>query len=67
MYVITYKGKPVTLLKLYKLEKKSLRDWPIANHYIATSFKYESIDLYLHHFGFTWKERTKGIEVEKLV
>lgn len=63
MYVITHKEKPATLGKLYKLEQKHLHDQREEHNIIAGRTKQAAIEGYLHHFGFTWAERTPNVEV----
>lgn len=69
MYAITFKGKVATLGQIYQAEAKH-------PHYsiscaeletcIVSRLKSDAIAMFLHHIGFTWKERTKGIEVQKV-
>jgi hypothetical protein len=70
MYVITYKNKPATL------EKLNDKEWSLTGHvldfgdvdnrsYIAAPTKKEAVEVFLYHFGFTWKERAHGIECQK--
>jgi hypothetical protein len=68
MYVITYKGKPATLDKMHNLEiikgaSAYNMDMRQRDSYLAAPTKQKAIDLYLYHFGYTWKERTAGIHV----
>ena len=63
MYVLTYKGKPITARKLAKLEKYYNTE---SEMFIASRLKKDVIDKYLYYVGFTWQERTKGIEVTKV-
>lgn len=73
MYVITYKGKPATLDTLYNVEQgpqpysagyHSLYDYELSS-YLTNKTKRECINLFLHYFGFTWKERAQHIDVMK--
>ena len=63
-YIITFNGRPVTLARLYALERHTdnlephERDVLIAHRHIS-----QCRATYLHHFGFTWAERTRGVEV----
>lgn len=65
MFVITFKGKPATVAKIYSLEKND--DWSLHSEErtqcLAAPTKRKAIALYLYYVGSTWKERRKGIEV----
>ena len=67
MWVITYKGKPATIEQLCKVEKIT-PNWLNATNedsLIADIRKAGAIHSYLYFFGFTWRERVKGIECQK--
>lgn len=70
MYMITYRNKPVTLEKLYHIENQTNGagyrscDSHELEGYIASRTKRGCIELYIHHFGFTWKERPKFINCD---
>lgn len=66
MYVIAFKGMPVTVRKMHEIEGiqpnyKSL-DSELAG-YLAAPSAAKARQAYLSWFGFTWKERAKGIDV----
>lgn len=75
MYIITYKEKPATLDRLYQVEETEFctiyhsayglseaeRDM-----YVTSAKRKYCVDFYLHHFGFTWEERARGIEIRKI-
>lgn len=67
MWVITYKGKAATIDKLCKVNFGAHPDRYIFDEedYLARSTKAKTKELFLYYFGFTWKERAKGIDVEK--
>lgn len=67
MYVITLYKKPATLEQLYNVENKHLVDSNEENSYLAAPTKPTCIDLYLHHFGFSWEERIEGIGCMKVI
>jgi hypothetical protein len=69
IHVITYKGKPVTLDKLQDLEQIKYRNLGKAERksFIASGSRKATIELFLASLGYTWAERTKGIECEKAV
>lgn len=69
MYVITYKGKPATLRQLCERAEN------VSPYWLSTLNETDYIDgpnpqvtkqKYLAFFGFTWRERTKGIECQKV-
>ena len=66
MYAITYKGKPATQRYLHLLEKKTCS---VINEdqYIAAPTKQRAVEMYLYYFGFTWKERPRGIECQRMI
>ncbi len=66
MWVITYKGKPTTLEKLYSLDGDYLHDHYKDYQYIAAPTKAAAIDMFIFYRGFTWKERFKGVECQKV-
>lgn len=70
MWVICYKSKPAIYKKIYIVEDR-MSKLDNLNHmelesYIACRSKKMAIGLFLHHVGFTWRERAKGIEVKKI-
>lgn len=66
MWVITYKGKPATIEKIYDVERDMQGvERQERGTYIAASTKRQTIEMFLYHIGFTWAERTKGIDVKK--
>lgn len=66
MHVITYRGKPATLEKLYSVEDSVIYDHNLDDSYLVGKTKAATISLYIHHFGFTWKERPEGIDCLKV-
>lgn len=70
MWVITYRGKPATYRKIFEVEKLSNQlnrlELYQSDSFIAFKFKKFAIAKYLYHVGFTWKERARGIEVNKI-
>ena len=68
MYAITFKGRPATMEQIYKAEDKiptyHLSDFP--DQYLVARTKRGVINLFLYHIGFTWKERAKGIDAQKV-
>ena len=69
MHVITYLNKPATLLKIINCEQKSTAKYKMEelDAYIAAPTAKRAKDLFLYHFGFTWKERCAGIDVKKVL
>ena len=70
MYVITYKGKPATIAKLAMIDNHTSFNAYSFNAYrgtelICSTTKKEAIEVYLYNFGFTWRERLKGVECQK--
>jgi len=69
MYVITYKGKPATLGKIYAVEGATGR-YMLSEYqrygFIAAPSARAAKAHFLNHIGFTWKERAEGIEVQKV-
>lgn len=61
LWVITYKGFPATLEKLYEVEGTRILD-DEKSSFLAANSKRSTIGRYIYHFGFTWKERPKGVE-----
>jgi hypothetical protein len=68
MYYLAYRGSPLTLKRLYEKEHKTgsaafhaLGEREKGMYIVAPSRK-AVVDFYLYHMGFTWKERTIGIE-----
>ncbi len=51
--------------KVYEVENKHTNyvENVELDRYLATRTKKQCIDLFLHHIGFTWRERTKGFDV----
>lgn len=66
MYAICLNDKPAKLSKLYKNEEKHQHDHAEDDSYLVGSTKKAAAALYVHHFGFTWKERPGNVSVEKL-
>lgn len=70
MWVITYKGKPATYKKIFEVEGLPIKLHHLelyqSESYIAFKFKKFAIAKYLFHVGFTWGERARGIEVNKI-
>lgn len=66
LYCITYKDNPVSLNKLLMLNGCSIeRTGKGTKPIVAFSVK-ACKDEYLYHFGFTWRERPKGIAISRL-
>lgn len=69
IYAITHRGRVSRMGTLCKLEKRndliSRLGSNEAQPLIATTRK-KAIEKYIYYFGFTWKERTKGVDVVKL-
>ena len=68
LYCITYKGKPVSVDKLRKVNKQE-EDFYYRNmsSEAIVSFSPRRCKAeYLRIFGFTWKERPKDVEIEPL-
>lgn len=69
MYIITFKKKPATLEKLFNVEKTQM-SWRIGNEerasLLASKSKSGVVALYIYYFGFTWKERPKGVDFSKV-
>lgn len=69
MWIITYKGKIVSVRKLYKVEER-FPSFRIADEELDACMsamkKSDVIALYLHRFGYTWKERPQGVEATKV-
>lgn len=63
MWVVTYKEKILTVEKLCK--KFRIKNYSSVS-FLTGETKAEAIESYLRHFGFTWKERDKGIEAQKV-
>jgi len=68
MYFLAYRGKPITLKRLYQKEHKTdsaafhaLSERELGMFIVGPRRKIV-VDFYLYHMGFTWKERTIGIE-----
>lgn len=68
MYVITINGQPATLKAIYRKEDKA--DHRLGEYerdsYLCSRTKQGAIKAYLHHIGFTWRERLDGIEVGRV-
>lgn len=68
MYTITFKGRPASLETIFKAEGRTptyhLSDFP--DQFLAARTKRGVINLFLYHVGFSWKERAKGIEAQKV-
>lgn len=67
MYAICLNEKPATLEKLYKHEDRHIHDHNEDKLYLCAPTEKAAKDLYLHHFGFTWKERARGVECYRVV
>lgn len=66
MWVITFKGKPATIEKIYDVERDMQGvERQERGTYIAAKTKSQTIEMFLYHIGFTWAERAKGIDVKK--
>lgn len=72
MWVITYRKSPkhtvraVTIYQLAEIEERPQSFSCDNSIYIATKTKAACILIYLHHFGYTWKERAQGVEVSPM-
>lgn len=66
MWVITIKNKPAPLDKIKKAEKKTSGWSEDDDCYISAPTKKAAIELYLYHFGFTWRERAKGVDCKRV-
>lgn len=65
-WIITYKGKPVTIYQLAEIVgTPQSMSWD-NSIYIATRIKAACIDIFNYNFGSTWKARKEGIECEKI-
>lgn len=68
MYVITYKGKPATLRRLYTLNGSP--PWYLTadndQEYLAYRTRKAAIERYIYHFGFSWRERSGDVECQKV-
>lgn len=70
MYIITYKGIPVTESKAYKIQwperfvVRSLTSHCTAGAYFANSNKRNCKRAYANRHGIQWKNRAKGIECQ---
>lgn len=66
MYVITFKGRPATIRKLHEVEGKQpnfMHGGDELDVYISATSKARAKAVFIYWFGFTWKERAKGIDV----
>ena len=68
LYCVTYKGKPVSVDRLRKLNghKEDFYYRNMSPNAIVECSRKYAIAAYIHIFGFTWKERPKGVEIEPL-
>lgn len=69
MYIITFKGKPIELYRLQEMETlNNVSGCAMTERcsYLCHRSKQGLIYLYLYYFGFTWRERTKGVECSKV-
>ena len=70
MFVIVYRGKAATLEQLYEAEERqppfSMGSAELRS-YLAAPTAQEARELFLHYFGFTWKERAPRIECGRMV
>lgn len=67
LYILTYKGKPITLERLHKLENHRYTNdcQDRGKRYMSASTKSCIVKAYLRLFGWTWPQRTPGIQVSK--
>lgn len=72
MYCITFEGKPATLEALYAAENayngagyRSMGESEL-NACLTSTSRQGVIELYIHYFGFTWKERANRVDVTRL-
>lgn len=65
MWVITYKGKPARIGTLMKQEQCAfnLLDDMM---YLAGPSRKDVVGAYIGLFGFTWRERAKGVDVMRV-
>jgi len=72
MRILTFKGRPVTLGRLYEIEARAAKVVNRASThlgdeeggmYVSAPTARACKGVYLHHFGFTWAERVSGVEV----
>lgn len=66
MYAITYKNKPAKLIKLHDLNNEIVNDHNEDNYFLVASTKKGAVQAYLYYFGFSWRERPKGIDCRKV-
>lgn len=66
MYAVTYKGKPATLEKLMSLEPALYDPSPYDTFFIVDRTKRGAIREFVSYMGFTWCERPKGVECQKV-
>lgn len=69
MYIITYKGKPATLEKIYEAERDAVpfhTGTTERESYLAAPSAAKAKALFIYYIGFTWPERAKGIEVARV-
>lgn len=66
MYIITYKDRPVTIEKLYSIDGDYNNDHDRDNMFITGKTKKATIETFLYYRGWTWKERTKHVDVKKV-
>ena len=70
LYIITHKNKPVTIYNIYEIEKNPKSMTYENSLFISGLNKQACIDIFIHHFGFTWKEHKEsgfGVAKFKLV
>jgi len=70
MWIITYKGKPVTLEKIYKIEELVGISYLNSNEldsYVSANTSRHAKELFLSHIGGEWAERKAGIKCQKAV
>lgn len=68
MWIITYKGTPASFSVLCEAESRELTHLEPSEReaLIASMSRHGAIATYLHHFGFSWRERPKGVAAEKV-
>lgn len=69
MYIVTFRNAPATIEKLYKVENKTPH-WQnpqdVLNGFIVARTPAKAKEQYVYWFGFTWEERPKGVELNKI-